>query len=191
MKKLALSDILPPALYEPVRDDMRRRVVEVKRHRRVSVGEAVTVVFENRTTMIFQVEEMIRAERLVEPDKIQAEIDVYNELLPEAGELAATLFVEITEQAQIRPTLNRLVGIDEHVRLHIGAGAVPAHFEPGRSEADRISSVQYLRFVLPPDAQQALRTPGTPLALAIDHPDYQHRTALSEETRASLAADLD
>ena len=191
MNQLALSDILPAKLYEPVRDDMRRKVIEIKKHRRVALGDTVTVVFENRATMIFQVEEMIRAERIDEPAKIQAELDVYNALLPEPGQLSATLFVEITEASSIRPTLHKLVGIDEHVALHIGDIVVPAAFEPGRSEAERISSVQYIRFTLPPAAQSALRTPGTSLALVSSQPGYLHRVGLSDDTRKSLAADLD
>ena len=190
VKKLALSDILPPRLYEPVRDDMRRRVMEIKRPRRVSLGPIVTLVFENRATLIFQIQEMLRAEHLDTQDKIQAEIDIYNELIPEPGQLSATLFVEITEQAQIRPLLERMVGIDEHITLRIGEHVVAAEFEPGRSEADRISSVQYIRFTLPAAAAAALCTSGISLALVSDHPQYDHRSELGEETRQSLAGDL-
>jgi hypothetical protein len=82
------------------------------------------------------------------------------------------------------------VGIDEHVALEIGPCRVPARFEAGRSEADRISSVQYVRFALPPEAQAALAAPGTPLALVCDHPRYPARAVLTDETRASLARDL-
>jgi hypothetical protein len=191
VKKLALSDVLPPRLYEPVREDMRRRVIELKRHRRVALGDTVTVVFENRQTMIFQIEEMLRAEHIEEPARIQAEIDVYNSLLPDAGQLSATLFVEITDPARIRPVLNRLVGIDEHVTLEVGGERVRATFEAGRSEEDRISSVQYLRFTLPAAAQAALGAEGAPLALVCDHPQYAARVVLSDEGRRSLAGDLD
>jgi hypothetical protein len=190
MRKLSLADVYPPPLYEAVRDDLRRRTIAVKRPRRVTLGPNVTVVFENRTTMIFQVCEMLRAEHIVEPAKIQHEIDVYNSLLPDEGQLAATLFVEVTDAAQIRPVLERMVGIDEHVTLEIGGARVKAAFEPGRSEADRISSVQYLRFDLDEAARRALATPGTPVALASDLPGYPHRAPLSDDTRASLAADL-
>ena len=191
MKKLVVSDLVPPRLYEPIRDDLRKKVIEVKRWRRVSVGENVTVVFENRTTMRFQVQEMLRAESIVDPARIQDELDVYNQLLPDDGELAATLFVEIVDEAEIRPTLHKLVGIDEHVTLEIAGESVRAVFEAGRSESDRISSVQYIRFRLPPSAQAALRRPGSTLALVIDHPAYHHRADLTDEARASLAADLD
>ena len=191
MKKLILSDILPARLYEPVRDEMRRAVVALKKHRRFSVGEHVTIVFENRATMIFQVQEMVRAEQLVEPAKIQAELDVYNELLPSHDELSVTLFVEITDPAKVREVLHTLVGLDAHVALAIAGERVPARFEEGRSEEERIASVQYLRFTLGDKARAALRTPGTPVAVVIDHPRYAARVDLDEEARASLAADLD
>jgi hypothetical protein len=190
MKKLDLSDIRPPAMYERAREAARAQVIAVKRPRRVALGDNVTLVFENRATLIFQIEEMARAEHLSDPRKIQAEIDVYNSLLPDEGELSATLFVEIEQASAIRPTLERLVGIDEHVALHVGPVEIRARFEAGRSEADRISSVQYVRFALPPEARRLIAVAGTPLALSCDLPHYAHRAALSDETRASLAADL-
>src|SRR5262245_56879599 len=96
MNKLTRRDVYPPPVYEPIRDDMRRKVIEIKRARRVALGPEVSVVFENRATMIFQVCEMLRAEHIREPAMIEEEIAVYNTLLPDAGELSATLFVEIT-----------------------------------------------------------------------------------------------
>ncbi len=190
MKKLTLADIRPPKVYERARDRARAEVMARKRDRRVALGDCVTLVFENRLTMTFQVEEMVRAEQLEDPRKIQAEIDVYNSLLPGPGELAGTLFVEITDSEAIRATLHRLVGIDEQLRLAIGEVIVPAQFEAGRSEADRISSVQYLRFPLPARAQELLQQPGTRLELACDLPRYRQSVVLPETTRASLAEDL-
>jgi hypothetical protein len=190
MDKLALDDVRPPKLYERVRDEARRRAIAVKRTRRVPLGPDVTLVFENRATLIFQVEEMCRAEHLDDPRKIQEELDVYNSLLPGAGELSATLFVEIADAAHIRSTLDRLLGIDEHVALEVGGRRVPARFEAGRSEADRISSVQYVRFALDEGARAGLARPGAKVALVADLPGYAHRTELTEETRASLAGDL-
>ena len=190
MQKLTLADIRPPAVYERAREAARRRVIDLKRPRRVALGPDVTLVFENRDTLAFQVEEMLRAEHIGDPRKIQEEIDVYNGLLPGEGELSATLFVEITDAGAIRPTLNRLVGIDEHVRLEVDGVVVRAEFEAGRSEADRISSVQYLRFRLPEASRRRIGEAGATVALACDHPAYAHRVALADETRASLAADL-
>jgi hypothetical protein len=120
-------------------------------------------------------------------------MDVYNEMMPDEASLTATLFVELPRgsDTDVRAELGRFVGLDEHVTLHVGAQRVPAHFEAGRQEADRISAVQYLRFPLPPAAREALRTPGTPMRLEISHPNYQHSVDLPEESRASLAKDLD
>jgi hypothetical protein len=191
MRKLQRKDIRGPALYAPIRDDLRRRIIELKKRRRIEIGPFVTVVFENRQTMIFQTEEMLRAEGIVEEAKILEEIEVYNALLPNDGELAATLLVEITEEKEIRPTLERLVGLDEHLFLEVDGQRVKAQFEPGRSTEEKISSVQYVRFAPTPAQAEALRRAETPLALAIEHPSYRHRVTLAEATRAELAADLD
>ena len=191
MNKLSRKDIRGPHLYEPMRDDLRKHIIALKRHRRISVGPQVTIVFENRATMIFQIEEMLRAEKIEDDAKIEEEIAVYNSLLPEANELSATLFVEVTEQAQIRPTLERLVGIDEHVFLVIGADMVQATFEAGRSTQEKISSVQYLRFKLTGASAEAIRDHRINLKLLIDHPAYQHTVDLSNETVHELARDLE
>ncbi len=190
MKPIALSDIKGPAIYAGMREDFRRRIIELKQHRRISVGDRVTLVFENRHTLIFQIEEVLRAEAITQRDQIQAEIDVYNPLLPSAESLSATLFLEVPPDADPRAELDRLVGLDEHVILHIGPHPVRAEFEEGRSTDQRISAVQYIRFRLPPDAREVLRASGTALALEIDHPEYRHRTDASDDMRASLAADL-
>jgi hypothetical protein len=190
MRKLTRADIRGPRLYEAIRDDLRKRVIAVKRVRRVSVGPQVTLVFENRTTMIFQVEEMCRAEKISEPDKIQEELDVYNRILPDEGQLAATLLVEITDEAQIQPTLERLVGLQDHVWLVVGGERIRAEFDPEQFAADKLAAVQYLRFPLDAAARAALAAPGTAVAVAIDHPNYRHEATLGEASRASLAEDL-
>lgn len=189
MKQLVRSDIKGPALYGPIRDDYRRRVMEIKKPRRIDVGPRVFLVFENRLTLIFQVEEMLRAENLTTDDKIAEELEVYNALMPTDDSLSATLFLVVPQEGDKRAELDRLVGLDEHVILHIGEHAVRADFEAGRSTADRISAVQYTRYPLTAAARAALLTPNTPLRVQIDHPNYRHETECSEATRASLAAD--
>jgi len=190
MRLLTRGDIRGPALYAGFRDDLRKRIIALKRHRRVSVGDRVTLVFENRHTLLFQIEEMLRAESITEDDKIQEEIDVYNALMPTAESLSATLFIEVPPGANARAELDRLIGLDEHVILHIGDHDTRASFEPGRSTGERISAVQYTRFRLSPQAKSALAAPATPLSIEIDHPEYAHTTECSEEMRASLAADF-
>ncbi len=193
MAKITRRDILGPSRYTPMRDEFRARVIALKKHRRVIAGDRVSLVFENRDTLVFQIEEMLRAEHMTDEAGIQAEIDVYNSMMPDESSLTATLFVELprSNEVDVRAELGKLVGIDEHVTLHIGPHAVRAEFEPGRQEEDRISAVQYTRFHLPPAAREALRTAGTPVKLAITHPNYQHSIDLPEDARASLAKDLD
>lgn len=189
VRPITRRDIKGPALYGPIRDDYRKRVIELKRDRRLLIGDLVSMVFENRHTLQVQIEEICRVENLTRDDQIEAEIAVYNELMPTEDSLSATLFIELAPDSDAYVELKRLVGLDEHVLLHIGDHAIRAAFEPGRSTDDKISAVQYLRFPLAPEQRRALETAGTPLAIEIDHPNYRHRVPCSDATRASLAAD--
>ncbi len=189
VRPITRRDIKGPALYGPIRDDYRNRVIALKRPRRVLIGDRVALVFENRHTLTLQIEEMCRAEGLTRDDQIEAEVAVYNEMMPTDSSLSATLFIELPTEADARKELDKLIGLDEHVVLEIGPHQIRAQFEPGRATEDRISAVQYTRYPLSPEARTALLTPGTRLAVAIDHPNYTHRVECSEELRASLAGD--
>ena len=189
VRPITRRDIKGPALYGPIRDDFRHRVIAMKRPRRILIGDVVAIVFENRHTLTLQIEEICRVENLTGDEQIAHEIATYNELMPTHDSLAATLFVELPGEADPYVVLKQLVGLDEHVVLHIGAHAIRAAFEPGRSTEDRISAVQYLRFPLTTEERATLMTEGTKLALEIDHPNYRHRVPCGEATRASLAAD--
>ncbi|HUH02983.1 MAG TPA: DUF3501 family protein [Kofleriaceae bacterium] len=191
MREITRGDIKGPAIYEGMRDDFRKRMIELKRPRRIDVGDRVFLVFENRHTLIYQIEEMLRTEKLTGEPQIADEIEVYNALMPTDDSLSATLFLAVPPEADARTELDRLIGLDEHLVLHIGDHAVRAAFEAGRSTGDRISAVQYTRFPLPAEAKQALLTPGTPLAIEIDHPHYSHVTQCNEALRESLAADYE
>lgn len=190
VRPITRHDIKGPAIYAHIRDDFRNRVIELKRSRRVSIGDRVELVFDNRLTLMLQIEETCRLENLTTDDQIGEEIRINNELMPTSTSLAATLFVAVPTGDEARAVLGQLVGLDEHVVLHIGDHAIRAAFEPGRSEADRISAVQYTRYPLEPAALEALKRPGTPIAIEIDHPQYSYRVACSEDLRASLAADF-
>jgi hypothetical protein len=191
VRPLTRRDIKGPALYAGIRDDFRRRIIDLKRHRRVLVGDRVSLMFENRHTLTLQVEEMLRAEGLTRDDQIAAELEVYNALMPTETSLSATLFIELPQDADPYAELPKLVGLDEHVVLHIGPHAIRAEFEPGRSTDTKISAVQYVRYSLSSAAKAALATPGTPVAVEIDHPNYRHRVACPDAFRASLAADYE
>ena len=193
MKPIVFADIVGPAIYAGIRDDFRKRIIEYKEHRRLDVGDRVFLVFENRRTLIFQIEEILRAEKITTPEAIAEEIEVYNQLMPTSDSLSATLFLTTSrDQAESsrRAELDRFIGLDEHVLLHIGPHAIRAEFEPGRATEDRISAVQYTRYRLTPAAIAALRTPGTEVSVEIDHPVYRQRARASEAMRASLAGDF-
>jgi hypothetical protein len=193
MRPLARDEIVPLAAYASVRDSFRSAVIAHKRARRLAVGPSVTLVFEDRETLRFQVQEMLWVERIADAERVQHELDVYNELMPGPRELSATLFVEITEPGRIRAELDRLIGIDEHVFLVIGLGAAEhalrASFDAGQMEEDRISAVQYIRFALDERDVAALAEPVR-AAVRISHPNYVHEAELPPAVRESLVAGL-
>lgn len=191
MKPVQPEELLDLTRYELERDAIRARIIELKRFRRIAVGNELTFLFENQDTVRFQVQEMLRSERVVKPEAIQEELDVYNALLPGENELSATLMIEIPQMDRIREMLDRLIGIDEHVFLDIGSASVQASFDPKQFEQDRISAVQYIRFALGPELAARFRDPSVPVSLRVEHPSYRQSTRLEGERRASLAADLD
>jgi len=192
MKVLDASEILNLVEYEKVRVARRREIVEMKKARRVSVGRYLTFIFENRATVWFQIQEMVRAERIVDASKIADEVDVYNALLPKPGELAATLMIEIDQAAEIKPVLDRLLGIDtrDYVKMTVGPHLIVGEFESGHSDEERgkLSAVHHVRFALPPAAREQFRT--AEVALVIEHPNERARTVLTDETKRRLLDDL-
>ena len=189
--KVKLEEVLGPDRYERIRDEMRGRIIALKKNRRVSVGDRITLVFENHDTMLFQIQEMVRAERIVDLDKIRDEIEVYNELVPNGGELSATLLIEITDSDRIRDDLVQLIGIDECVALRIGdRHEIAAQFEPGRSKEDKLSAVQYVRFAFDAEQKAAFLAEQMPACITIRHPNYEQTAEIRPAVRASLAEDL-
>jgi uncharacterized protein DUF3501 len=190
MRKLRRDEILDLVAYERVRPEFLAHTIELKKPRRVAVGDRLTFIFENLDTVRFQVQEMLRAERAVKEEKIEEELAVYNELLPRANELSATLMIEIPETQRIRAELDRLIGIDEHVFLDVGGESVRATFDPKQFESDRISAVQYVRFPLGPTLACKFCDRSAPVALRVEHPNYRASAAIAGDSRESLMADL-
>lgn len=192
MRLLEQSEILNLVEYEKVRADRRREIVELKQARRVSVGRYLTFVFENRATVWFQIQEMVRAERIVDESKIAEEVEVYNGLLPRPGELAATLMIEIDQATEIKPVLDRLLGIDtrDYVKLTVGPHVIVGEFERGHSDEERgkLSAVHFVRFALPPAVRAQFAS--SEVALVVEHPNERARIVLSEATKRSLGDDL-
>lgn len=190
--KLALDDIADLRAYEREREDYRDRIIALKKLRRVGVGPIVTLMFENRETVRFQVQEMARAEKLITDEQIRTELDVYNPLIPERGQLSATLFIELTSKLALMEWLPRLVGIERSLEVRIGGEVVPnvvdeAHARQLTRE-ELTASVHYVRFEL--NVAQVERFATGPVELAVNHPDYQHATLLADETKQSLLDDL-
>jgi hypothetical protein len=196
MRRLTLDDIADARAYERERAELQDRIVALKKIRRVSVGPFVTLVFENRDTIRYQVQEMARVERLHTDEAILQELDTYNPLIPEPGTLSATLFIELTSKDELMEWLPKLVGIERSVELRIGPGADAETVTDEVDEAhaqqltrDEITaSVHYIRFRLTPE--QVERFASSPVEVAVFHPSYHHTTPLSEETKAELLADL-
>ena len=190
MRKVEPGEILDLTAYEKVRAEFVQEMIARKRPRRVHVGDALCFIFENRDTVIFQIQEMTRAERSVSEDAIAAEVAVYNELVPGDHELSATLMIEIPNQTSIRPQLDRLIGIDEHVHLDIGDETIRATFDEKQFQEDRVSAVQYIRFPLGRALAAKFCESSIPVVLRVDHPSYTGQTVIEGEARASLAGDL-
>ena len=189
VRPITRADIKGPKLYAGIRDDYRKRVIELKAPRRVIIGDCVELVFDNRLTLTMQIEEICRLENLTTDEQINTEIELTNQLMPTESSLAATMFIPLPQDETTKERLRSLVGLDEHVVLHVGSHAVRAAFEPGRSTEEKISAVQYCRFPLAADVKSELLEAQTPVAVEIDHPNYPHRVGCPEATRASLAAD--
>ncbi len=189
MRKIERSDVLDLVEYEKARPDFQRQAIAAKTVRRVAVGPLITCFFENRLTMQYQLQEMLRVERVVREDAIADELATWNSLIPGADELSLTLMVEITDMSKAREKLEELKDLEPTVSLRIGARTIPARFEEGQSDENRISAVQYLHFVLGDEGRRAFLAASEP-RIVIDHPAYRHEAVLPQATLAALREDL-
>lgn len=192
MNRLTQSDLLSHADYEAQRPMFRQEIIALKKRRRIEVGPLVTLVFENRRTLLFQIQEMVRAERIFEPSKIQDELDVYNALLPGTGELSATLMIEITTQERIKEILDSFQHFDrpDTLALTVGDQAVFAEFEAGHSKEDKISAVHFVRFAVPPAFVNALGEDGSHAGIRITHEHYKAEANVPPAMREEWLKDL-
>jgi hypothetical protein len=193
VQELTLADVLDLRAYERVREDYRARVIARKRNRRVALGPIMTLVFESFDTVRFQVQEMARVEKIISDEGIQAELDVYNRLLPGERELSATLFVELTNEVALREWLPRLVGIERHVGIAFDGGLVgsvpEAHHAAALTRESVTPAVHYLRFPFTEDQVGRFRD-AAEVGLVATHPAYEARTLLPPAVREELLGDL-
>ena len=191
--KLTIDDIADLRAYERERDEFRSHVIALKKRRRISVGPFVTFVFENRDTVRFQIQEMARAERILTDEGIETELRIYNPLVPDAGHLAATMFIELTSDADMRAWFPKLVGIETKVEFRLADGTVvgctvdPDHAEQLTRE-DTTAAVHYIHFAFTPDAIEAFASGA--VELAVTHDNYSEVATLRADSVDELLADL-
>jgi hypothetical protein len=191
-RKLTLDDIDDIRAYERVRESFRAEMIELRRRRRVDIGTIVSLAFENRATIRFQIQEMVRAEKITTDEGVQEELNTYNPLVPEPGQLCATLFIELTSDDAMREWLPKLVGIERSVVLRLPNGdqvrcSVDAAHAAQLTREHVTAAVHYITFELSPQQCAAF---GDGTVVAIDHPQYREETELSQATLGELAHDL-
>lgn len=204
-RRLTLEDIADLRAYEREREQFRAHVIALKKRRRVAIGPHVSVVFENRDTIRFQIQEMARAERIMSDEGIQTELDIYNPVIPQPGTLSATLFIELTSDEELREWLPRLVGIERSLVLRFGDREVASRPESAHeaqlTREEVTAAVHYVWFDLSPEDLQAWTRaaggssgapaePGGGVELAVVHPQYLHAVRLGPGTVEELSDDL-
>jgi len=192
-RKLTVDDILDLRAYEKVRAEKKAAMIETKRRRRIELGTIVTVMFESRDTMWYQIQEMLRAERVITDEGVVDELRAYNPLIPEAGQLCATVFIELTSDSAMREWLPKLVGIERSFRIKLANGREVAPVTDEAHDAtltreDVTAAVHYIRFEF--DAADVAAFGEGPVQLVCTHPNYLEVAELAPHTVAELAADL-
>ena len=194
MNKLAVEDLLSLEQYAKQRAAFRERVLQHKRNRQVAVGPHTTWCFEDRLTIQYQIQEMLRAERIFEPEGIEDELNAYNPLIPDGRNWKVTLMIEFPDVEQRRRELQRLKGIEDKCWVQVaGHDRVYAIADEDleRENEEKTSAVHFLRFELTPEMVSALRS-GAGLSIGIDHDQYTHAVdPVPESVRAALLADFD
>jgi hypothetical protein len=191
MRPIVAADIVSNASFKEQRPRLERQVIHDKEARRLAVGPNITLLFENRVTLIWQIQEMCRVEQIDRPEAVGHEIETYNGLLPRRDELSATMLLEYDEPVARAKMLAALRGLQNHMRLEIeGQEPVSGAFDAEQYNADRISSVQFVRFALLAGQVDALCDLRVPAAIVVDHPAYLARAPLTGAARGALVQDL-
>jgi hypothetical protein len=192
MAQVLRSEILGLADYETVRERFRARVIEEKRARRVAVGDRVTVLFENHDSVLLQIQEMLRTERITREAAVVHEITTYNQLVPGKDELSVTLMIEIGDPEERERFLAKAHGFERHVAVVVEGERTAATWDAKLENESSAAAVQYLKFPIGAKAAAHVRAKGkdAQVEIAIDHPAYAARAALPAKTVVSLAEDL-
>jgi hypothetical protein len=186
------DSLLSLEAYAKQRNEFRAKVMEHKKRRTVRLGEHVTLRFEDELTIRYQVQEMLRIERIFEEEGIQGELDAYNPLIPDGANWKATMLIEYPDPDERRRMLGALKGIERRVWIQVGDGKrvyAIADEDLERETEEKTSSVHFLRFELDAAMREALRR-GAAVKAGVDHPQYAATVELTPEVRAALASDL-
>jgi hypothetical protein len=190
MKPIARDELLELAAYEKIRDAYLRSVLERKKVRYVKLGEHMTALFENRDTVLLQIQEMLRTERITQEAAIAHELETYNELVPGARELSVTLFIEYADRDERERMLTQLAGLEDRFRLRVGDALMSVIPDARGSDKTRTMAVHYLKFPMTEAAFAAFRDGSVPVFLEVAHPAYSAIAPLSPQTLQSLRADF-
>lgn len=192
MSKLQSGDLYSLEEYSRIRPEFRAKVMEHKKSRRVDIGDHATLYFEDGVTMQYQVQEMLRIEKIFEQDGIQEELDVYNPLIPDGNNWKATFMLEYDDVAERKAALARLIGVEKALWVQVeGFDKVHpiANEDLDRETEDKTSSVHFVRFELSPEMVAAAKQ-GAQLKAGISHEAYDEETVISDAVRESLVSDL-
>lgn len=191
MKRVDRAELLDIGAYEGIRDRFRARIIADKRVRYVPLGPHMTALFENHDSVLFQIQEMIRTERITQEKAILHELETYNELVPGDRELSLTVFVEYADKDQREKMLYELAGLE--TAFFLKAGGEPAELIPDRrgTDTERTMAVHYIKFRLTDAGLRAIQSGEGPVVLGVAHPVYRAETPLHPETLRSLAADFE
>lgn len=193
MEKLTRDDLYSLEQYAEVRPEFRSKVLAHKKNRKLPLGPNATLYFEDRLTMQYQIQEMLRAERIFEAEGIEDELAAYNPLIPDGSNWKATFMIEVPDPEERKQLLAKLVGVEDRVWVRVGEHPpvfAVADEDMERETEEKTSSVHFLRFELTPDMVDAIRN-GAGVSAGIDHPEFPHQVELPSAVAQSLAADLD
>lgn len=193
MTHLKRDELIPLETYHEQRTDFRRQVMAHKAKRQLGIGPHATLYFEDRLTIQYQIQEMLRVERIFEAEAINEELSAYNPLIPDGDNWKATFMIEYEDPAERQAALAELVGIEDRVWVTVADGEriwAIADEDLERSRETKTSAVHFLRFQLDDESVAAVKA-GAPIGIGIDHPAYQYSVhPLPETNRAALSADL-
>jgi hypothetical protein len=192
-RTITRKDLIPLNTYRQGRDEFIQKMITYKNNRRIRIGSNISLLFENRNTVLFQIQELVNSEDLIDPNELDEYIEIYKGMLPDDNEFSATLFIELDNQEKLADLLIALKGIEHHLTLFVGDEPCQAVFEEVHDDREFTTSVHYLKFPLTQKAKKLLvdeAADSLHLTIQLDHPNLTEQVALPPECVRSLQKDL-